>query len=246
MGLNIDAKKAVELSGYSGQFKRSLYDTIRWSSKSDKINDIDELAYLLATASVESGYSLQRWESDYLCGQTGVPYVGQPCKLALDYYRSTDGKQNYYNLGVDKNGLPYFGRGLIQLTGKSNYKSIGDKIGVDLVNNPDKALQPDISLKVAIEYMHSRGTFDAAKNHDFYKARKTVGKSGSDWQLIGERHKKWVEILEASKKNNSIISIFTGKKDTDGSSNVMPALFSGLAVVGVALAVTYFIRRRRR
>ena len=65
----------------------------------------------------------------------------------MNYYRSTkDGKINYYTLGTDKNGLPYFGRGLIQLTGKSNYKKYGDLIGVDLVNDGNKALEQKIHI----------------------------------------------------------------------------------------------------
>lgn len=49
-------------------------------------------------------------------------------------------------------GFKYRGRGLVQLTGKENYKKYGDMIGVDLVNNPDLANDPDIALKIAAAY----------------------------------------------------------------------------------------------
>ncbi len=47
---------------------------------------------------------------------------------------------------------PYKGRGLIQLTGKSNYKHYGDKIGVDLVKNPELAADPENALKIAATF----------------------------------------------------------------------------------------------
>ena len=46
----------------------------------------------------------------------------------------------------------YHGRGYIQLTHKYNYKEYGDKLGVDLVNNPELAMQGDIAAKIAVLY----------------------------------------------------------------------------------------------
>lgn len=49
-------------------------------------------------------------------------------------------------------GFKYRGRGLIQLTGKSNYEKYSKLLGVDLVNNPDLLLKPEISAAVTAEY----------------------------------------------------------------------------------------------
>ena len=88
---------------------------MEYAQNDDNISNKKDLAYLLATAKSEGDYSLTRWEADYLCGNKGVPYVEKPCQRALDYYRSSDGKSNYYSRGVDVRGGPYFGRGLIQI-----------------------------------------------------------------------------------------------------------------------------------
>jgi predicted chitinase len=55
----------------------------------------------------------------------------------------------YSHLG----GSKYVGRGYNQLTGIDNYRFYGNKIGVDLVSNPDLVSTPPIANKVLIEYM---------------------------------------------------------------------------------------------
>jgi predicted chitinase len=148
----------------SSLFKESLKNILFLIKNDPLINDIREAAYLLATAYGEAGYSLQRWEADYSCKLIGVKYgSGGPCQAALNYYRKSDGKQNYYNLGTDKKGLPYFGRGLIQLTGKANYEKYGKKLGLDLVNNADLAMVPQNSYKIAVSFL-TANTFQYLKD----------------------------------------------------------------------------------
>lgn len=54
-------------------------------------------------------------------------------------------------------GARYHGRGIFQLTGRTNYGLFGRKIGVDLESNPALAARPDISLRVACEYWRAKG-----------------------------------------------------------------------------------------
>jgi len=56
--------------------------------------------------------------------------------------------------GSSKRYAPYFGRGFIQLTWKDNYAQAGQAFGVgnQLVENPDLALEPELSAKILVWY----------------------------------------------------------------------------------------------
>ena len=155
---------------------------------------------MLGTAFGESSYSLQRWEADYACKLTGVKYgAGGPCEAATNYYRSTKGgKQNYYNLGTDSKGVCFFGRGLIQLTGKGNYEKYGKLIGVDLLNNGDLAMDPINSYKVTSVYMVGR-TFKHVRANNLTQARKSVNGGTKGIDDINAAYNAWVNVLKESK-----------------------------------------------
>ena len=66
-------------------------------------------------------------------------------------------------------GVKYKGRGYIQLTGRANYEHYGNKLGVDLVGDPDLAKKPDIAAKVAVAYWNERVDRNAARAGDVRK-----------------------------------------------------------------------------
>ena len=49
-------------------------------------------------------------------------------------------------------GVRYKGRGVIQLTGRANYRTYGAALGLDLENNPQLAAAPENAVRVACEY----------------------------------------------------------------------------------------------
>jgi putative chitinase len=64
-------------------------------------------------------------------------------------------------------GFLYRGRGIIQLTGRENYRKAGAAIGIDLEAKPDAALQPVAACQVAGWYWSSHGCNELADAGDF-------------------------------------------------------------------------------
>lgn len=101
------------------------------------------LAYMLATVWHETAHTMQPIE-EYGKGQGreyGKPYPGT--------------------------GLIYYGRGLVQLTWFRNYMVMGERLGVDLTNHPELALQMDVSVKILFEGMHF-GLFTGRKLRHYF------------------------------------------------------------------------------
>lgn len=71
-------------------------------------------------------------------------------------------------------GKRYKGRGLIQLTGRANYRNIGEKLGLSLEDNPELAAEPVTSLKIACEYWKSRDINTVSDMDNLIKATKLV------------------------------------------------------------------------
>jgi peptidoglycan hydrolase-like protein with peptidoglycan-binding domain len=57
-------------------------------------------------------------------------------------------------------GSNYRGRGLIHITHEYNYKAVGDRIGVDLVANPELVNDPRYAVPAAMAYLDLNGYFD--------------------------------------------------------------------------------------
>lgn len=71
-------------------------------------------------------------------------------------------------------GKRYKGRGLIQLTGRANYRKIGGILDLALEDNPELAAEPVTSLKIACEYWKMREINVAADRDDLIRATKLV------------------------------------------------------------------------
>ena len=71
-------------------------------------------------------------------------------------------------------GWKYRGRGLKQLTGKDNYTRCGQGIGVDLVSDPDKLLEPAFAALSAAWFWESNHCGDFIDRDDFVGLTKKI------------------------------------------------------------------------
>jgi putative chitinase len=64
-------------------------------------------------------------------------------------------------------GFRYRGRGPMMITGRANYQKYGDRLGVDLVGNPDLATTPQYAFSTAGLYWKLNGLNELADVQDF-------------------------------------------------------------------------------
>lgn len=95
-------------------------------------------------------------------------------------------------------GTGFYGRGYVQLTHRYNYEKAGKFIGVDLITNPDAALNPTNAAAIMVYGMIS-GMFTGRKlseyitagTADYYNARRVVGAimvAGKDTAALIQAH----------------------------------------------------------
>jgi putative chitinase len=103
-------------------------------------DNVNQIAYALATI---------KWETAHTF--TPIHELG-----SLSYFDKYDaGTPLGQRLGNTDSGDGFLfrGRGYVQITGRENYTHIGSLLGVDLVSNPDQALDPEIAYQIAANGM---------------------------------------------------------------------------------------------
>jgi hypothetical protein len=82
---------------------------------------------------------------------------------------------------ADGDGQRYEGRGFIQLTGRANYALYGRLVGVDLLNEPERALEPEVAAEVFALYWKRRGVGPACEAGDWRGVRMLVNGGYRGW-----------------------------------------------------------------
>lgn len=111
-------------------------------------------AYLLATAWHETAFTMQPI----------TEYGGRK------YFEKYDTGKLAKALGntpeADGDGFLYRGRGYVQITGRANYSKAGDWLKLDLIGNPDLALQPSVAAQILVRGC-SNGWFTDKRLSDY-------------------------------------------------------------------------------
>lgn len=141
-----------------------------------------------------------------LRGEVMTMFLGQMLHESMGFSRleeiaSGQAYEGRKDLGNTQpgDGVRYKGRGIIQLTGRYNYKKFGNIAGVDLENNPHLAADPSIAVKVATDYWFHQGCQQAAEEGDYKKVTRLIngGYNGmNDREIWRIRSKKLVPFME--------------------------------------------------
>jgi hypothetical protein len=144
----------VRIRPFGGVLKQQQVDGMNaildfWEAEQIS-RDLRWLAYPLATTFLETNRTMQAVREAYWLSENWR-------KKNLRYY-------------------PFYGRGLVQLTWEENYRKMGKIFKVDLVGNPDLALDPDLAVKIMFEGMTKGeshiGDFTNLSLEDFFSDTK--------------------------------------------------------------------------
>jgi putative chitinase len=94
---------------------------------------------------------MNTWPSRFPDMDTAEKFERNPSAIANKVYGGRMGNTE------DGDGAKYIGRGLIQLTGKDNYRAFGEAIGEDLIANPQLVEQPRYAALSAGWFWNKRG-----------------------------------------------------------------------------------------
>ena len=101
---------------------------------------------LAATVAVETAYTFQPCSEKWARGETMDTYFTRkyapPARVA-----------HWLGNRDAEDAVHFRGRGFIQITGRANYTTYGNKVGVDLLTTPERALDPYVSADIAACYV---------------------------------------------------------------------------------------------
>lgn len=191
----------ARLTLFSGSLKQKQVDGLTvfldyWENNFANQDD-RWLAYILGTAHHEVDRRMQPINE----------YGGK--KYFFEMYDKHGARPNVAKrLGntIAGDGVKFHGRGYVQLTGRRNYQDMTNRLGDDLVGNPELALDTKVATKIIFEGM-IKGTFTSKKLSYYFNATK------EDWRharrAVNGLDKSNL-IAEYAKKYYGAISYTTG------------------------------------
>jgi predicted chitinase len=199
------------------------------------VTDRAQIAYILATAQHESNFKPIReiWGPNQVPEQKRYDAPGNHLGNAVN----SDPNANYTN----GEGYLYRGRGYVQVTGHDNYANWSNRLGVDLVGNPDAALKSNNAARILVEGMRdgafrnqSLDTYINGSERDFENARGIINgdknkynpvyrtTQGEGIALAAEKYYQVLKNLDLSRTNgNSVLENKLTADVSDKPSNLL-------------------------
>jgi putative chitinase len=133
-------------------------------------------------------------------------------------YSTGDQYENRRDLGNIKpgDGQRFKGRGLIQLTGRANYRRFGTVVGLPLEDEPQLAEEPRISLRIACEFWRDLRLNEAADRDDLVAVTRRIngGLNGlAERSILLKAAKSAIAAIHAQAKGLSRPILYRGVSD---------------------------------
>lgn len=149
--MNIDKK--IFFDNYKKRFDNNL--------SQQEVNDID--LFLTMVNSNLGSFTTAQWAYIFATTWHETAHTFHPVIEA--YWKTEDWRKRNFRY------YPYYGRGYVQITWEANYKKYSQKLGVDLVKNPEKVLEPKISFFILTDGFKN-GVFTGKKISDYISGTK--------------------------------------------------------------------------
>lgn len=160
----------VRKSLFSGSLTQGQVDGLGVILKATESLPMKHRAYLLATAFHETAQTMQPVRETLASTDTRAVAIldnafkkGQLAWVRTPYWH------------FDSSGKTWIGRGYCQLTHKDNYAKASAKLGIDLLSNPNKAMDPSVAVQILVRGS-TEGWFTGKKLSDYtnYKDMRRV------------------------------------------------------------------------
>lgn len=187
-----------EFGALTQQQVESLEDLLARFEADDDLSDVRHVAYALATVKHETAHTFEP-----------IIEIGRESYFEGRYGAQTRVGKNLGNI-QSGDGAKFKGRGYVQITGRSNYAYFAERLGLDLLGEPDLALEPAIAFQILSIGM-CEGRFTGRKlsqyideSHcDYVNARRII--NGLDKaQRIAEYAKDFEKILRSASGDTDI------------------------------------------
>lgn len=200
-------------AGYDSPQVRKNIQYLLDACKKYGLNTKEQQAALLGIVGGESGWVPKNEDYQYhdpnrLCMIFPSTFKNDP-DLAQNYCNWRKGKkgtaEEFFNFVYDPanngrqlgntqpgDGGKYFGRGFIQLTGRSNYERYARLSGHEIDKNPELLNDPKVAAEIAVLYLMDRVKHTTPTAHPgyFLAAKKSVGNNSAD---IAQRKTQFYE-----------------------------------------------------
>jgi len=111
---------------------------------------------------------MRTWSSRFPSADVAEQFANNPEKIANKVYAGRMGNTE------EGDGWAYHGRGLIQLTGRDNYRNCGDALGLALITNPELLAMPRGAALSAGWFWGKKGLNALADIKDFETMTKRI------------------------------------------------------------------------
>lgn len=125
--------------------------------------------------------------------ESAQPYERKPEKIANKVYGGRMGN------GAESSGegYKYRGRGIIQLTGKDNYRNCGKALGMDLLADPDSVAKNPVAVLSAGWFWNTRKLNEWADKGDVLTVTKKINGGTIGLEDRKKHYEHIVEVLES-------------------------------------------------